>query len=557
MAHGKETPRQKMIGMMYLVLTALLALNVSTSVLDAFKIIDEGLEKTGITIINKNKDIYTEFEQAYQLNQSKTALWRNRALEVKANTDKLYNYIQDLKLKVLNEAERGKSEAIVNKSIDRDKIEATTDYDTPHRIMIGNDLTDNSEARKLKNEISKFREFLLGMVKEKEFPQLLKESISKSLDTNPPATHDGKKLDPETSTWEYHKFGHSPLMGFLAIMSSMQIDVRNAESEMINYLYAQISAGEIKFNQLDAVVIPNSNYVIRGNAYKAAIYLAARDTTQDPDIFVVEGVKEPWSEVTDESGQKRIERKEGLNYVKVPVEKGTGKGIFERSGSSIGQRIWGGIIEIKGPGGQPIRRPFSAEYMVAEGSVVVSPTKMNVFYLGVDNPVEISVSGVAGNKVKASPSNGVLEARGNAWIMKPKRIGNCMITVTAEIDGKVATVGTKEFRVKPVPDPIAMVNNQKGGGIAKNILLAQSGVVATMPPDFDFDLTFTVTEYTVLSIVQGFVREVKVKGNLFNQDVRNLLNNLSKGSPVYIQDIKAVGPDGSVRPLSTINFKLN
>jgi hypothetical protein len=132
-----------------------------------------------------------------------------------------------------------------------------------------------------------------------------------------------------------------------------------------------------------------------------------------------------------------------------------------------------------------------------------------------------------------------------------------MISVSAEIDGKNTTVGTKEFRVKPVPDPIAMVNNQKGGGIAKNVLMAQSGVVAAMPPDFDFDLTFTVTEYTVLSVVQGFVREVKIKGNLFNQDVRNLLNNLSKGSPVYIQDIRAVGPDGSVRNLSTINFKLN
>ena len=555
MAHGKETPRQKMIGMMYLVLTALLALNVSTSVLDAFKIIDEGLEKTGVTMENKNKDIYGEFEQAYQLNQSKTALWRNRALEVKERADKLYFYIQDLKLRVLNEAEKGKSEAIEGKSIDRDKIEATTDYDTPHRVMIGNDLTDNSEARKLKNEVAGFREFLLGLVKEKELPQQLRESIAKSLDTNPPTPKKGKKKDPETATWEYHKFGHSPLMGFLAIMSSMQIDLRNSESEMINYLFAQISAGEVKFNELDAVVIANSNYVIRGNSYSADIYLAARDTTQDPKISIVEGVSQPWVVKTDETGQTFYEKKEGLTYTDLPIEKGTGKGVYTRSTGSVGQRIWGGIIEIQGPAG-PIIRPFAAEYMVAEGNVVVSPTKMNVFYLAVDNPVEISASGVADNKITASASNGNLERRGNSWIMRPKRAGNCMITVTAEIDGKRTTVGTKEFRVKTVPDPIAMVNNQKGGGISKNVLLAQSGVSATMPPDFEFDLTFTVTEYTVLSVVQGFVQERKVKGNLFNQDVRTLINNLSKGSPVYIQDIKAVGPDGSVRKLSTIDFKL-
>jgi gliding motility-associated protein GldM len=558
MAHGKETPRQKMIGMMYLVLTALLALNVSTSVLDAFKIIDEGLEKTGITMENKNKEIYGEFNQQYNLNQSKTALWRERALQVQERTQKLYDYIQDLKLKTLNEAERGKSAAIQGKSINRDKIENTTDYDTPHRTMIGNELNDRSEARKLKNEIAALREFMLAIVKEKELPEQLKESISKSLDTNPPTPVKGKKNDPETLTWEYHKFGHSPLMGYLAIMSSLQIDLRNAESEMINYLYAQISAGEVKFNELDAVVIPNFNYIIRGNPYKASIFLAARDTTQAPDIYVVEGMNQPWIETTDPvTGQRKYERKEGLNYTKLPVEKGTGKGLYERSGNTLGDRTWGGIIEIKGPGGEPIIRPFSANYTVAEGAVVVSPTKMNVFYLGVDNPVEISVAGVAGNKIRANASNGQLEQRPNNWIMRPKRIGNCIVTVNAELDGKWSTVGNKEFRVKSVPDPFATVNNQKGGGIAKNVLMAQSGVVATMPPDFEFDLKFTVTEFTVMAVIQGFVQEKKVKGNQFNQEVRTLINTLSKGNPVYIQDIKAVGPDGSVRPLSTINFKLN
>lgn len=543
---------------MYLVLTALLALNVSTSVLDAFKIIDEGLEKTGITMFNKNKDIYTEFDQAYQLNQSKTKVWRDRALQVQERTQKVYDYIQDLKLKTLNQAERGKSAAIEGKTIHRDEIEATTDYDTPHNVMIGSELNDKSEARKLKNEIAALREFMLSTVTEKELPEQLRLSISKSLDTDPPEVPKGKKKDPEHSTWEYHKFGHSPLMGFLAIMSSMQIDLRNAESEMINYLYAQISAGEVKFNELEAVVIPNSNYIIRGNPYKANIFLAARDTTQAPDIYVVEGVSQPWTETVDPTtGVKKYERREGLNYTKVPTEKGTGKGVFERSGSSLGQRTWGGIIEIKGPGGEPIIRPFSAEYTVAEGSVVVSPTKMNVFYLGVDNPVEISVSGVGGNKIRANASNGVLEQRGNSYIMRAKRIGNCMISVSAELDGKWSTVGTKEFRVKAVPDPVATVNGQKGGMIAKNVLLAQQGVMASMPPDFDFDLKFNVTSYTVMCIVQGFVQEKPVKGNMFTQEVRNLINNQNKGNSVYIQDIKAVGPDGTIRNLSTINFKLN
>lgn len=556
MAHGKETPRQKMIGMMYLVLTALLALNVSTSVLDAFKIIDEGLEKTGVTMENKNKEIYNDFAQAFQLNQTKTALWMERANQVRERTQKLYDYIQNLKITTLSEAERGKVEGIVEgTTINRDNIEATTDYDTPHRIMIGDELNDKSEARKLKNEIAGLREFMLTVVKEKELPEQLKTSISKSLDTEPPVT---KKKSPEERTWEYHKFGHSPLMGFLAIMSSLQIDLRNAESEMINYLYAQISAGEVKFNELEAVVIPNSNYIIKGNPYRANIFLAARDTTQAPDIYIVEGVSEPWVETTDPvTGVREYKRREGLNYTKVPTEKGTGKGLYERGGSGVGQRNWGGIIEIKGPGGEPIIRPFSAEYTVAEGSAVVSPTKMNVFYLAVDNPVEISVSGVPGNKIRATASNGLLEARGGSWNMRPKRLGNCMVTVSAELDGKWSTVASKEFRVKAVPDPIATVGGQKGGVIAKNVLMAQAGVMATMPVDFEFDLKFNITEYKVGTIVQGFLQEKTVKGAAFSQDIRNLINNVPKGNPVMITDIRAVGPDGTVRDLGSLTFKLN
>lgn len=556
MAHGKETPRQKMIGMMYLVLTALLALNVSTSVLDAFKIIDEGLEKTGNTMQNKNADIYDDFDKAMQLNAAKTAAWQKKALEVKERTQKLYDYIQDLKLKTLNEAERGKSAAISGRTIERDKIENTTDYDTPHRIMIGENI-DKSEARKLRDEIASLREYMLTLgPKDNGLPDQLKESVSKSLDTDPPQM-EGKKKDPEHSTWEYHKFGHSPLMGFLAIMSSLQIDLRNAESEMINYLYAQITEGEVNFNELEAVVIPNTNYVIRGNQYKAKIFLAARDTTQAPDIYVVEGISNPWKEtVNPETGERTYERREGLNYRKLPTEAGTGKGIYEMSGNSVGQRSWGGIIVIKGPTGDIIR-PFSSEYTVAEGAVVVSPTKMNVFYLGVDNPVEISVSGVPGNKIKASASNGVLEQRGSSWIMRAKRIGNCMVNVTAELDGKWASVGTKEFRVKAVPNPIATVGGQKGGMIAKNILMAQAGVIATMPPDFDFDLKFNVTEFKVGTIIQGFLQEKTVKGARFNQEVINLINNVSKGNPVMITDIRAVGPDGTIRDLGSITFKLN
>jgi hypothetical protein len=117
-------------------------------------------------------------------------------------------------------------------------------------------------------------------------------------------------------------------------------------------------------------------------------------------------------------------------------------------------------------------------------------------------------------------------------------------------------VGFKEFRVKTVPSPYAVVANKRGGVIDKNVLLAQTGVAAVMEEGFDFDLTFTVTEFTVLSVVQGFVRDYDSKSNRFTDQQKKLIRSLNRGNPVYIQDIRAIGPDGSVRNLGTINFKI-
>ncbi len=552
MAHGKETPRQKMIGMMYLVLTALLALNVATSVLDAFAIIDEGLSKTAQTIQDKNEDVYREFDKQFTINEAKVSSWRNMALKVKEEADKLYKHIQDLKIEVVIEAKD--EEAIEGDVIHREKIKATTDYDTPKRIMIGSEYRSDCKAAMLKKMIEDYRNFLLDMVKEDNVK--LRESIENGLVTADQSKEKSKGRSGDNLRWEEHKFGHSPLVGFLAIMSSLQIDVRNAESEVIKYLFSQIEAGDVKFNEIEAVVIHNSNYIIKGNDYVAQIFLAARDTTQPPKVWIAPG-DQPYDIIRDEGGNITDYRlRDGVDYTSLPVEQGKGKGIYRVKGTTMGYKKWGGIIEIQGPGGDPIRRPFTETYQVAEGNVVVSPTKMNLFYIGVENPVDISVAGVAPDKVFADITNGTITRSKDAWIVRPRRPGNSFVIVSAEIDGTKREVDRKEFRVKTVPTPQAMVNNQTGGAINKNVLLAQTGVAAVME-NFEFDLTFTVTEFKVLTIVQGFVREAKSENNNFTPRQYEIIRGLSKGSPLYIQDIKAVGPDGGVRNLQTINFKIN
>lgn len=549
MAHGKETPRQKMIGMMYLVLTALLALNVSTSVLDAFKIIDEGLSKTHHTLQAKIYEVYANFNTQDQINPTKVGPWKVKAFSVKDMADSLVNKIQDLKYLVVKEAETNNKEAYADGIVNRDKMKAVTDYDTPNRILIGAELNSNSKSRQLKNQIEAYRAFLLDEIPLENTK--LRESIESSLDTED--EKDSKK-SPKENSWEYHKFGHSPLMAFLAIMSNLQINVRNAEAEVVNYLYTRIDEGSVKFNKLEATVIPNSNYVIRGNKYISEVFIAAFDTTNPPVVYVTENSR-PYDEIKDASGRViDYKIRPDLTYRQLPVHQG--KAVYEVQGTSPGFREWGGIIEVQGSGEEKIRRPFKQTYQVAESNVVVSPTKMNVFYYGVDNPVDISVAGVPADKIDAINTNGSIAKKGGSWIVMPRRTGFSTIRVFADIDGQRREVGFKEFRVKTVPDPVAMVGSSKGGGIEKNILLAQTGVQAEME-NFDFDLKFNVTEFTVLAVIQGFVSDAKSNNNRFTDKQKDIIRTLSRGSNLYIQDIKAVGPDGTVRPLGTIYFKIN
>jgi gliding motility-associated protein GldM len=550
MAHGKETPRQKMIGMMYLVLMALLALNVSKQVLDAFGVLDTGLVSTIQTIEAANDKIIADFENQKELNAKKVGPWMILADSVRLKAKAIVDFIQDKKIEIIKIADGKDAVAVNGREINSKDIEQKDKTDIPARIMVG-DYNDRA-GKQLRMMIDNFREYLVNEVVVAGNADAKRESIKSSLNTQPLADKHGKGI--ENKAWEIEHFEDLPLAGVITIMSGLQINVRNAESEALNYLYNQIDAGSFKFNRLDATVIPNSNYIIKDNDYKAQVFLAACDTTLYPKIYVTESAVPYDSSV--QNGVISYSRNARLTYRTIDVVKGTGKAIYSMRGSALGARYWGGIIELTSSDGTTITKGFKQSYQVAAGAVSVAATKMNVFYLGVDNPVDVSVAGVQPDKISIDISNGKVIKQGDSYIIRPQRPGNCIVSVFAVIDKVKHNMGDKEFRVKIVPPPVAMVNAQKGGMMGKNVLMAQIGVEAKME-DFDFDLTFTITEFTVSAVIQGFVRDVKVNSNKFSPEQKNLINNLSRGQMLYIQDIKAIGPDGSTRPLSTINFKLN
>jgi gliding motility-associated protein GldM len=536
MGHGKETPRQKMIGMMYLVLTSMLALNVSKEVLDAFVLVDEGLSKTTENFVEKNRSIYDDFDRAYAENKTKVEPWKQKSDKVKSNAQSLYDMIQNLKIRIIKKADGEKTEAIKGNTIIGKKVASKDNNNIPAEIMVGSNNT--GESRALKKAIDDFRDLCLSFVDEKD--KAVQDAIKKNLDTSDPPSTD---ISGEKPSWASEHFEHLPLIAVTTLMSKMQSDVRNAELEILRYLYGQIEAGSFKFNKLEATVIPNSNYIIKGNEYNAQVFLAAFDTTQKPSIYL--GDYEP-----DGEGNFRMKGR----YDSIPIGP-DGKGKYVRRAGSVGEFKWGGIIKLRHPKGGFISRPFKSDYRVAEASLVISPTKMNVFYLGVDNPVEISVPGVGSDKISASISNGVIKKEGTGYIVIPGKVGNCVISVLGEIEGKKMSMGTKDFRVKELPDPVAKVAGSKGGKITKSLLKAQIGVIADID-NFDFDLKFTVVGFKVSTIQKGFLIEKSSANNKFTSEQLALFDNLNKQSKVYIEEIEAIGPDGRKRKLPPIIFKI-
>ncbi len=539
MAGGKETPRQKLIGMMYLVLMAMLALNVSVEVLDAFVVVDEGLTKTTENFSHQNEAVYREFARRFAENPVRVRPWKEKADEVKDRSDALYNNIQDLKQQITIAADGSGTDAIDEEGrIIGDRIRAKENTNPPAQVMLSE---LNPRGTHLKNSIEEYRDFLIGLVESRDIGII--QSIETNLDTSDPPPKEGS-----TVSWESQHFYYMPTIAALTLMSKMQADVRNAEADILNYLINQVDAGSFMFNALEATVIPSSNYVFRGGDYEASVFIAAFDTTQAPEILVGQ-----YREVELEDGSIDYEMVGSAETL--PVEQG--KGIFRARPSTTGYHTWGGLIRLRAPDGSFISRPFRSEYQVAEPNLIVSPSKMNVFYMGVDNPVEISIPGLAADQINATVNNGTLRrVSGSNYVVVPARPGDANVSVTGNIDGTTRNFGSRQFRVRTVPDPVAKVAGRTGGNIGRNVLLAQTGVVAEME-NFDFDLSFTVQSFTISTSQRGFVVDARSSSNRITDEQREIIRAASRGDRIYFDDIIARSPTGDQRRLPTISYRID
>ncbi|MBL0102645.1 MAG: gliding motility protein GldM [Bacteroidetes bacterium] len=536
MAGGKLSPRQKMINMMYLVLTALLALNVTKEVINAFVTINESVVLSKNNLDKKNQNTYAAFAQAMSNDPVKYKSVNDRAMNVKKAADDLNNYIEGLKTRLVRESDQIDPKDPTPTLPD---MERKDDYDTPTHIMIGADdhTGKGGAADSLRQKLIAFKGLIV-----KNAPDGTQADYKKQLD-NLLNTEDPKKGEDGKRTWELMSFYHNPVVATVALLSKFQSDIRTAESQVTDNLLASVDANIIKLDKLNAKVIANSTVVTIGSEYQADVFLSATSSTMAPEVYIG---------ATWDSVAKQVR---GGSTTPLPVEGGYAK--FSARPGSEGEQKWSGVIRVKKPDGTYDGYPFQASYVAQKPNSVVSAEKMNVLYIGVDNPMAISVPGVPNNQVRVSieGAGGSLKPNSTAgaghYMANVTTTGQCKVKVTAEIGGKQLPMGEFVYRVKRVPDPVASISNSKGGTINKNTLKA--GALVPVLENFDFEMFFKITGFKATVIrKRADPLEFTGEGNQLTSAMRDAIEKCSAGDRVIFEYIKAKMANNATDPTRSL-----
>ncbi len=518
-----ETPRQKMIGMMYLMLTAMLALNVSGDLLNAFDLVDRSIRKQTEATDGKLGTSFANFEAKNAQNPARVKPKYDLALEVKAKADSLYNLIQNYKQEIIwcvDGKDSGSTpENYLNKS----------DQDKPAQIMIVE--RGGERAKILKESLNTFRDEMAALTSAGDSTMPADSALAVSIQ-NMINTDDGRsETDGSLITWESQNFEHLPVAACMGLMSAMQSNVRNVETDVVNYLYKAIDAASFKFNVLVPLIIPEAQYVLQGSNYKADIMLAAYDDTMEPIVSV---------------GGSQLE-----------VESGKGK--YSVPATSVGMKSYTAKLEIPDPvTGNLIPYVVEGNYEVGAPNLVVSPTKMNAMYRGLNNPIEVSVAGVSPSDLSVSCTGGNLSKGSEGFIVKPGSGKVCSINVSSNVNGKVTNLGHKDFRVFDVPNPEVVVKGvDERTGKLKKSASTNLEVVAELK-DFLFDVSFTVTHFEVSTTKNGFLVSEKADNtSKLNAKQMALIKGTSRGNKVYVESVRAKGPDGRERRLNGVSIQID
>ncbi len=535
-----KEPRQLMINLMYLVLTALLALNVSAEVMNAFLSIDKSLSTTNA---NTNKSLDATVEGLNNL-LKEDAKRKYRPLQpaiekIRSEVKGFSAYMEDIKVKLIDNS--GDKDGVVSdgdyvmKNGKRKKLKGLKNKDVTTRLMVIDGMGDEIEAKiqsTRTNIVKAYKDVITDHGKTFGLkPEEIKKKVA-DFENNLTlsVTEDWKGTDKVS--WSDFKFRQMPVAAVLPTLTQIITDAKNAESAGVNSL-AELSGGRVvEFNQFFPVISAEKGYVIKGEQFKADVSVGTYSDQINP------------SDVTITiNGQSKRPNKDG-------------KVQFTEKATKLGKRTLKLTAAVKNPlTGETSRGNSEFTYEVGERSVAVSADKMNVFYIGVDNPISVSAAGVNSNDLKVSLSGGggqLKKSGSNSWNITVTRPEPCKINVSA---GPLKD--SKEFRVKRIPDPIARLGKKQDGAMGNGEFKAQQGLIAWLD-NFDFDAKCRIQGFTVVRVPkrEDPIESINPSGT-YNAKSKRIVNAAKPGDTYFFRDVKARCPgDSAGRKINSMVFNI-
>jgi gliding motility-associated protein GldM len=503
-----KEPRQLMINLMYLVLTALLALNVSAEVMNAFFSLDAGMKSSGKIVEKSNENVMANInKQADAYKKPMNEQYRNNAIKAKEITDGFVAYIENIRTTLFEKA-GGQNPKVPDQPKDIRNKDLTT------RMYVKEGIGDQIKA--------KIEETRAELLKLADNDPTVAAALPLSIEELPAGT--------KAKTWTEFKFKQMPVAALFPTFGKMQSDALNSYSAVLNYCAKKVGGeDDIRMDSYEPVISSNTGYIIRGNKYEAEVFLSAYSSTANNVSINVNG--------------------NGL-----PVTQGKAK--YTATGESVGTKKFNVNINVKNPL-TGANKTYSKEfqYEVGERSMAVSADKMNVFYIGVENPLSVSVAGVNSNKVNVSGTGVNVQKSGN---------GKFVVTATTPSNDASINVSAEDqkqnfpFRVKRIPNPVPRLgaqhnSKQMGNGEFK----AQSGIAAILE-NFDFEAKCDIVGFKMAYLAKRQDPVEKVNsGARFNGECSDLANKAKPGDVYYFDDIRARCPgDANARELGGLVFKI-
>jgi gliding motility-associated protein GldM len=497
MAGGKQTPRQKMINLMYLVFIAMLALNMSKEVLSAFGSINEKLDRANTSYESKNTLALAEISKKADENDEfkAAAATANAASQL----SKTYNdYIALQKEMLLSE------------------VEDNTDYETMDTsgyldalYYEGGKITE--AGQEYLDQMDTYKNGMVALLGDTN-PTLTSQI---NVDFSSADIIDGDGVTKNYISYNYVAF---PLVSSLTKMTQIQNDIKSVENELFSTLLSGNLKALAKMDNYETVMTTSKGAYYTGSNFDGMLSLGRVDASTKPARveLLVDGKEIKANQFEYDGG--RVVLKVGTGSV--GDHKITGKLVYMQDGNEVEVLVDKKFTTINKP-----------------NNATIAADKMNVVYRGVSNPMTITFAGIQDNKIRANAA-GLTRVKGSAYAMNPGTGREVTINVSGTLPDGDPVRDSATFRIKDIPRPTGTIRGEDGDGGCVRMQrqgLEKSSVGAALQ-DFDFDLKLNVTGFSFKVSGQP---TIKVNGRKLNSQASGALKRAKRGETLQIFDITA------------------